>query len=101
MAGSRPLAADGADILERYVCSGTLSVCAFAAHSLYWYWRDRDERDRGDSADDGVFGLGLRFEAECCDGPAGGDGGSGVRGPCGGECGGQRRGGDELGGEQG
>src|SRR5580704_1173169 len=65
----------GADIFERYVCSGTLFVCAFAAHSLYWHWGDWDERDRGDPADDGVFGLGLGFETECGDGSAGGNGG--------------------------
>src|SRR6266702_4379989 len=75
-----------ADKVEGYVCSWTLFICAFAAHSLYWHWRDWDERDRGDSADDGVFGLGERSSAVGGDGPVGGDGGQGVRGPCGGEC---------------
>ncbi len=88
-----------ADKVEGYVCSWTLFVCAFAAHSLYWYWRDWDERDRGDPADDGVFGLGVGFAAECGDGPVGGDGGPGVRRACGGECGSQRCCRDQFGGE--
>ena len=48
----------GAGRVERYVFAWTLSLCAYAAHSLYWHRRDWDERDRGDPADDGVCGLG-------------------------------------------
>jgi hypothetical protein len=44
---------------RRYVCAWSFFVWSFAADSLYRDRRDWDERDRGDSADDGVFGFGF------------------------------------------
>ena len=82
------------------VCAWSFFVCAFAADSLYRDRRNWDERDRGDPADDGVFGLGIGPAAVAGDGAAGGAGGAGVRGPRGGECGGQRCGGDQFCGER-
>src|ERR1700761_8036385 len=41
--------------------AGTCNVCAVAAGALYWDRWDWDERDRGDSADDGVCGFGVGF----------------------------------------
>ena len=61
---------------RQYVCAWALFVCAVAADSLYRDRRNWDERDRGDPADDGVYGFGQRFEAQRCDGSLAGDGGA-------------------------
>ena len=39
--------------------AGTCNVCAVAEGALYRDWRNWDERDRGDPADDGVCGFGV------------------------------------------
>src|SRR5215472_4747035 len=50
--------------------AGTCHVCAVAPDSLYRDRWDRDERDRGDSADDGVCGFWVGPARECGDGAA-------------------------------
>ena len=58
----------------RYVCSWALLVCSFAANSFHRDRRDWDEWDRGDSVDDGIYGVGERPEAKFCDRSAAGNG---------------------------